>query len=62
MTSTAKYALCLILSLTSGCATFNAKSECSWAKVITVSKDDVLTRLTKEEIVAHNEKVSRFCR
>jgi hypothetical protein len=30
--------------------------------VISVSRDDRLTRLTAEQIVAHNEKVEKFCR
>ena len=37
-------------------------TECSWSKVITVSKDDKLTRITEEEIVAHNLKVKRNCK
>jgi hypothetical protein len=41
---------------------FNARAECSWTREITVSPEDVLTRLTKEEIVTHNEKFKKFCR
>jgi hypothetical protein len=50
--------------LTSGCAWLDAlrQSECAWAKPISVSADDKFTRLTAEEIVAHNEKVRRFCK
>jgi hypothetical protein len=47
--------------LLSGCPNIRG-TECSWASIITVSKDDKLTRLTAEEIVAHNEKVERFCK
>lgn len=54
------FALSLTLSWTSGCASTPA-TECAWAKIITVSRDDVLTRQTKEEIVAHNEKYETFC-
>lgn len=42
-----------------GCA---GGTECSWAKSISTSKQDVLTRQTENEIIAHNMKVARFCR
>jgi len=48
--------------LMQSCTLMNAKSECSWTQIITVSKDDKLTRLTAEEIVAHNEKREKFCK
>jgi hypothetical protein len=48
-----------ILSLTS-CAAIRG-TECSWESIITVSRDDKLTRLTAEQIIAHNEKVEKFC-
>lgn len=44
------------------CANTPATTECAWTSIITVSKDDKLTRLTAEEIVAHNEKFKRFCK
>jgi len=37
-------------------------TECAWVQIITVSKEDKLTRITAEEIVAHNEKIERFCK
>jgi hypothetical protein len=43
-----------------GCTTISG-TECAWAEAILPSKDDVLTRGTAEQIVAHNEKVQRFC-
>lgn len=49
-----------MLGLMPSCASTPA-TECSWAQYITVSKKDVLTRETKEEIVAHNAKVEKFC-
>lgn len=57
---TLMFVLSLTMSWTSGCASTPA-TECAWTKIITVSKDDVLTRQTKEEIVAHNEKYESFC-
>ena len=50
----------MLLSLT-GCASIR-ETECAWAAVITVSKDDHFTRLTAEQILAHNEKVEEFCK
>lgn len=47
-----------MLSL-SACA---AGSGCSWTRKITVSEGDILTRPTKEQIVAHNRAVEEFCR
>ena len=37
------------------------RSDCDWAAPIRPSKDDVLTRKTKEMILAHNEIVRREC-
>lgn len=37
-------------------------TECAWAKIITVSKDDKLTAETAREIIAHNSKVEALCR
>ncbi len=64
MRSTLKCIIFLSLSLTSGCGILNAikGTECSWSKEIEVSKDDLFTRLTAEQIVAHNLKVQEFCR
>jgi len=38
------------------------KSDCDWATPIRPSKADVLTRKTKEMILAHNETVRRVCK
>lgn len=48
----------------SSCALFDAlrPNSCSWVKPITVAQEDVLTRITKEEIVAHNLKYSEMCK
>ncbi len=54
----------LILSagLTAGCATDPAlRDGCDWAEPIRPSRADVLTRETKEQIVAHNEVGARLC-
>lgn len=48
-------ALCLVLG---GCASGDF---CSVAKPLTVSKHDVLTRETKNEVVAHNETGEKLC-
>lgn len=54
----ASIAVCL-----GGCAINPAlKSDCDWAAPIRPSKGDVLTRKTKEMILAHNEIVRRECR
>ena len=47
------------MSLLGSCAT---GGECSWAKRIQVNEQDVITRPTAEQIVAHNRKVAEFCR
>lgn len=49
-----------MMSLTASCGTVGG--ECSWARRITTSDQDVLMRSTKEQIVAHNRKVRVFCR
>ena len=36
------------------------RSDCDWAQLIRPSRQDVLTRQTKEQIVAHNEIGSRL--
>lgn len=36
-------------------------SQCDWVKVIVTDPADVLTRPTKEQIVAHRYKVECFC-
>ena len=51
-----------IVGFVAGCAINPAlKSDCDWAATIRPSKDDVLTRKTKEMILAHNEIVRREC-
>lgn len=50
-----------MLFFMTGCANTPA-TECAWSSIITVSRDDKLTRLTAEQIVAHNEKFERFCK
>lgn len=49
------------MPLLATCASI-AGTECAWSSVITVSKDDALTRLTAEQIIAHNRKVEKFCK
>lgn len=52
----------MMLVLTPSCASTNAiNPECLWAEIIATSKDDVLTRGTKEQIVRHNQLFERRC-
>jgi len=45
-----------------GCATDpRLKSDCDWAQPIRPSRSDVLTRQTKEQILAHNEAGAKIC-
>jgi len=36
--------------------------QCSWVKKIIPNEQDFITRPTAEQIVAHNRKVTQFCR
>jgi hypothetical protein len=47
------------LNPTGSCATAD---ECSWAKRIITDPADIMIRSTKAQIVAHNRKVTAFCR
>ena len=55
----------LLLSLMSagiGCTTVGpATNDCSWVKPIYVSKKDVLTDGTVEQVLSHNEKWKAIC-
>ena len=54
--------LLLIAVSTAGCATDpRLKSDCDWAQPIRPSGHDVLTRQTREQILAHNEVGARIC-
>ena len=54
--------LLLIAVSTAGCATDpRLKSDCDWAQPIRPSRHDVLTRQTREQILAHNEVGARIC-
>jgi hypothetical protein len=47
---------------TTGCATDpRLKSDCDWAQPIKPSRQDVLTRQTKEQLLAHNETGAKIC-
>ena len=37
-------------------------TDCAWVRRIIVNDEDVITRSTAEQIVAHNRKVAAFCR
>jgi hypothetical protein len=55
--------LILIAVSIAGCATNPlTRSDCDWAQPIKLSRQDVLTRQTKEQIAAHNEVGARLCR
>ncbi len=61
---TLKFTVALIplAFLIPGCATDpRLKSDCDWAQPIRPSRTDVLTRQTKEQILAHNEAGARIC-
>lgn len=54
--------LALIAASTAGCATDpRLQSNCDWAQPINPSRQDVLTRHTKEQIAAHNETGAKLC-
>ena len=54
--------LLLIAVSTAGCATDpRLKSDCDWVQPIRPSRSDVLTRQTKEQILAHNEAGAKIC-
>ena len=46
----------------SACSADLAPIECSWVKAIYLAPQDQVTRSTENEIIAHNQKVERFCR
>ena len=61
MFRTAAIVLSIAVS-TAGCATDpRLKSECDWAQPIMPSRADVLTRQTKQQILAHNEAGAKIC-
>jgi hypothetical protein len=49
----------ILLSITvstAGCTTGSSfKSDCDWVQLIQLSRSNVLTRQTKQQILAHNE-------
>lgn len=54
--------LLLIAVSTAGCAADpRLKSDCDWAEPIRPSRQDVLTRQTKEQILAHNAAGAKIC-
>ena len=54
--------LLLIAVSAAGCATDpRLKGDCDWVQPIRPSKADVLTRQTKEQILAHNEAGAQIC-
>ena len=62
MKSTKKHMFFLMLSSLLSLSACAAGSGCSWARRIIVAEEDLLTRSTKEQIVAHNRGVEEFCR
>jgi hypothetical protein len=62
MKLTKLYLAWMIALSISGCAT--PADECAWVRRIHPSDADIgiMSRSLKEQIVAHNEKTSRFCR
>lgn len=53
---------CLIPLFASACANTRViDTACSWVRIITISKDDVLTDDTARQILIHDEQVDRVC-
>jgi hypothetical protein len=50
------------LPMFTSCSSVSVATDCAWAKVITVSKDDVLTDETARQLLAHNRTVEAICR
>ena len=62
MTSRTAAILLSIAVSTVGCATDpRLHSDCDWAQPIRPSRQDVLTRQTREQILAHNEAGQKLC-
>ena len=62
MTCKTTVTLLLIAVSITGCATDPpTRNDCDWAQPIKPSHQDLLTRQTKEQIVAHNELVVKNC-
>ena len=57
----ARFWLLSLMLAASGCSSTVAIDSCSWLKPISVSKDDVLTDRTVEEILVFNEKYEAIC-
>jgi hypothetical protein len=54
--------LVLIAASTAGCATDpRLHSDCDWAQPIKPSRQDVLSRQTKEQIAGHNDTGVKLC-
>jgi hypothetical protein len=52
--------LCLMTIGLSGCA--GTSDGCVWVRQIHTVEGDHLTRVTEDQIIAHNMKIERFCR
>jgi hypothetical protein len=50
------------LPLFTSCSSVSVATDCTWAQIITVSKDDVLTDETARSILRHNLTHERLCR
>lgn len=56
--------LYVILAMTSvsGCYTVATEGCTVFGKLISTSSNDVLTRRTEDQLIAHNLKVEKYCR
>ena len=55
--------LLLIAVSIAGCATSPLlHTDCDWAQPIKPSRNDVLTRQTREQIAAHNDAGAKLCK
>lgn len=55
-------ALCLMATLSLGCAKSGSDSFCAVAKPVWIADADVLTDVTARQVLEHNETWERLCR
>lgn len=62
MKSSARLLAPILLLVASACATVGPATDgCAWVKPIYVSREDVLSDGTVDQILGHNEKWERIC-
>lgn len=53
--------LASLLPFATSCSSVSVGTDCSFAQIITVSKDDVLTDETARQLLRHNLSVEKLC-